>query len=433
MGPVTKNAPNDIATLLRLTKNAQQNGWYIILSASSGLGWRTLSDSAVNQRINDHMLKFDSSLEPVALKMFTEDEAKAYMHSHNIDVNKWKSDLLHTTNGNPLLLSFYQYTKGSADKFGRAHARVNRCLHNLSHDFIESMKSEVFVNTMSKCHQWLVYAVHGTRIPINEEVDYTSSYVALEHLTYLKERDDNTFVIEQSFPMFYEFLAKELVNRFRRGDTEICNTPIVQGLIFESKFLQNSELHDMHIKGLNKDGQKSFYFPLFPHARCQEDKPVRQLSIGQLYHLRSGHPAIDGVCIAMEQSGQNYLVLMQVSLSKYREHEAKADAILKNVAGKEKAAAAAAHHDDTVSIVEYYRKMTKLTEDDEIFAEDHVLFVYVSPEELGVPQKSTFPDIFFRRETRSGLHSNSHFYGFVEADTPVARLLITLEQNVRGL
>ena len=429
MGPVTKNEPSDIETLLNFTNKALRNGWYIILSASSGLGWRNVSDSAVNQRIERYMTKFVTSLEPVISKMFTQEEAEAYMRSHNIDINKWESDLLHTTNGNPLLLSYFKYAIGNDNKFGFGHVCVQQFLRYLSYNVIDAMKSKVFITTMSKCHKWLVFAVQETPIPIEEKLEYMSSYVALEHLTYLKEQRGSTFVIEQSFPMFYEYLTKELVTRFDRGDTDVRNSPLVQGLVFESKFLQNEELHDVHIKGLNINGHKCFYFPSFPHARLQEDKPVTELSNGQLYHLRKGHPAIDAVCVAEDQqSGHMYLVLMQVSLSKYGEHKTKASDISKQIVGKEKAAAA---HPD-VSIVEYYREMTKaIAQDDKMIAEDHVLFVYASPKELNVPLESTFPDVLSRRGTRSGSHSPPYFYGFVEAGTHVAQLLRTLEQNVK--
>lgn len=171
---------------------------------------------------------------------------------------------------------------------------------------------------------------------------------------------------------------------------------------------------------LKEDGSKDFYFPIFPQAQLQEDGAVMKLSKGQLYHLRQGHPAIDAVCVANDDSGDAYLVLMQVSLTKYGEHKARASAIFKHTVAKEKVVK------PNVSIVEYYLNMT------EGIALDHVLFLYASPKELNAPVESTFLEVLSRCETRSGPPPPAYFYGFVEEGTNVARTLQIVEGIVKA-
>ena len=200
----------------------------------------------------------------------------------------------------------------------------------------------------------------------------------------------------------------ELLSQFDHGIDTVRESPVVQGLAFESKFLQDSQLNDLHVKGINRDGIKDFYFPIFPHARLQENGAVTKLSKGQLYHLRHGHPAIDAVCVVKVNSGVEYLVLMQVSLSRYGEHKSKSQCHIQ---------AHSCQRKPNMSIVQYYPNMT------EGIAPDNVLFVYASPKELKAPVESTFLDVLLTCETRGSPPHPPYFYGFVEGDTNAARTL----------
>ena len=273
MGPVTKQVLKSIITLLTIADIAFQNQWFIILSVSSGLGWKNIQDSADQFMVTKYMWRFRTSLYPVKSKNFTTEEAVMYMNYHNIDSNKWESKLSDATNRNPLLLLYFKHTRGSKVRFDEGLLCLKGFLYDLAHDLVESMKTEVFTATMNDCHMWLVFAVQETPIPIAKREDYISSYIAMENLTYVCKEESDIFYTEQSFPMFYAHLMQELLSQFNSGVDAVLKSPIVQGLAFESRFLQ-SNLHDLHIRAINKDGCKNFYFPIFSEAQLQEDSAV---------------------------------------------------------------------------------------------------------------------------------------------------------------
>ena len=67
-----------------------------------------------------------------------------------------------------------------------------------------------------------------------------------------------------------------------------------------------------------------------------DSTPLRALKEGCLYRLRSQHPVIDYVAVVTDTvSKQHWLLLLQVSLSKYTDHTAKAGDLKRNVKGPE--------------------------------------------------------------------------------------------------
>lgn len=65
-------------------------------------------------------------------------------------------------------------------------------------------------------------------------------------------------------------------------------------------------------------------------AYSRQDNPLTKMSKGMLYHLRYHHPVIDAVAL-VEVNKQNWLFLIQLSLSPNSLHKSKASDLWKTV------------------------------------------------------------------------------------------------------
>ena len=132
------------------------------------------------------------------------------------------------------------------------------------------------------------------------------------------------FNIKLSFPPVYKFL----IERFRKVNCDSrTKHPITLGYEFEDICLEN-RLVELHIQASYVDGDVKYL--KFTGITClgkQEDNALTAISPGLLYHLRVQHPVINGVGLLEERAGENYLVLIQISLSKYLNHDSKANYI----------------------------------------------------------------------------------------------------------
>ena len=139
-------------------------------------------------------------------------------------------------------------------------------------------------------------------------------------------------------------------------DDMIKRCPSVRGLIFEHEFLTHTELRILTVSAINEEETKprTFSFCINP-AYCQMQDALSSLSPSCLHCLRPGHRAIDAVCLTAETgSGENYLLLIQVSLSNYANHKSKALDINSKVVSVENEVC---KNDDVKSIGEYYRTL----------------------------------------------------------------------------
>lgn len=108
-------------------------------------------------------------------------------------------------------------------------------------------------------------------------------------------------------------------------------SPTVQGLIFEEELLYR--LTTLHIDQKFRNGATAQLSFTVKEATHQLDKLLDSaMTPNSLYHLHTGHPVIDGVCLA--KNDVMYLLLIQVSLSSYINHShSKARNICDNLRG----------------------------------------------------------------------------------------------------
>ena len=111
------------------------------------------------------------------------------------------------------------------------------------------------------------------------------------------------------------------------------------------------------------------------HIPCRtgydEKTALSSLATRMLYHLRMQHPVIDAVGVFDTSDTSNcgrYLVMIQVSLSRYSVHESKATNIYNKLCRPESTAAKES------TIAEYYKNLAGVDD-------AHTVYVYVSPSE----------------------------------------------------
>ena len=170
-------------------------------------------------------------------------------------------------------------------------------VNQIINDLLSLMDQTVFSASLDRSLRYLLCAVPETPIPIAEMTRYNLSYLSIENLTSICDEDTTTFTLKINIPNLYPRLIDELKDRFSLNIKGICESPIVKGLVFESRFLQNHTLNPLTIA---TSGTTTYTFPALIPAPTQLCSTVDGLILNQLNHLRPGHPAIDGVCLAKD-------------------------------------------------------------------------------------------------------------------------------------
>ena len=396
---------------------ASSYGWYVVTAASSGAG-RQLGDS----HVSDIALYLKGHLKGVESQNFTEREAIKFIcllcaAKQGKEEDTWQNYLSKATNGNPLLLRFYKCAR--TDGYDKGYRLVQDQLLKIVDDLLTSMPRKLYLQFIENSFTWLTYAIEERHIPKSEEDNYSLSYVAREYLTCKEDKDGGYFTLRIVFPDFYETFVKQCSQLFKTSsnDDMIKRCPSVQGLIFEHEFLTHTGLRTLTVSAINEEeiNPRTFSFCINP-AYCQMQDALSSLSPSCLHYLRPGHRAIDAVCLTAEtESGENYLLLIQVSLSSYANHKRKALDIHAKVVSVENEVC---KDDDVKSIGEYYRTLPGVEVESK-----NVMFVYASPKEICLPTTEDFISELCQPRSRSGMTLPAYWYGFIAQQSHAADIL----------
>ena len=388
--------------------------WYVVISESSGSGWR------LGSKIRDSLGCLYPVTEKVVTKNFTEQEAMVYMKENEVDIAK--SETLHeVTAWNPLLLHEFDKTLNDPDAFNVGLSRVDRRMLDFISSLIQVLDSRVFFRAMIRCYTFLVYAANSIAIPTGDVDAYKTSYIAREQITYDYKNHGEVY-IGLYFPRVYKYLMEMLCDNLEdySSDEAIRAMPAFQGLLFEKRVCEN--LHQLNIHAINQEDQvKDWCFVIVDSISSKD--AVSALSVNILHHLRPGHPAIDAVCLVESSTTKSLcLLLIQISLSKYSQHSSKACDIRKPVTADEKL-----RNPSASSIVDYYKQLAP--------SSDNVIYVYVSPRQYYSSKQNlqtTFVDVL-PASTRSGsARSHNFWYALVDPNSPTTRTLETNQEIVSG-
>ena len=285
----------------------------------------------------------------------------------------------------------------------------------LTRTFISTLRDEVYGTAFNSCLTFLECARHNVNLKPSQVQQYKKkSYLKKEYLTVL-EGDKESPRIKLLFPPMYNTIVQQLKSKFADHDAKVCALPIVKGYLFENRFLQNRHLSYLSISAMNEAEVQPtrFTFTSLIPATEQQSGAIRCLTDNEICHLRPQHPAIDGVCVALDSNDVKYLLLLQVSLSEYRLHESKGIDIRKEVDKKFEGEVC----DTTKTIAEYYKGLAGVED-------NKVIYVYISPKEVSRPDINTFRQELGTHFTRSGTRPPQYFYGFcVDSKKVVERSL----------
>ena len=436
MGMITKSSAQEVHQFVVTIKRAHTSNWYVILVPSNGVGWQYNTKDADACLARQFMTTFECTFYSIVLKNLTSKEALFYIRMINAakegeEKLAWESNLSEATKGNPLLLRFYE---GAARKgLSNGNRHVNNQLRLIMDNLIITMKDELYTDTLENCQMWLLYAEQEHPISLSEMDGYSDSYVAHEYLTYIEKETETHFFLLPSFPKLYSTFAKKCMEYYSSPVHDLIKrSAVVQGLVFEREFLHHNNLHELSVTTVTcgNDETHKFTFSIFstPSSPCQCEGALQQLSFSCLYHLRPGHPAIDAVCLTSNTRNRadksNYLLLIQVSLSKYAFHKNKAIDIRETVVKPEKDIAA-------LSVAQFYLDLAKKGNHE--IEEDHVVYIYASPEELAKPGETDFVTERYGPNRRSGVPvCPKYHYGFVDHDCLAGTLMRQLKASMKA-
>lgn len=434
MGDLRVSGDKTILQFLQQIQVAIQKKWYIIVASSSGAGWQYRVSTPAGKQTKERILGLQAYFHVIESNNFSHQEILAYIRTisaakHGEEESLWDKTLCESTHGNPLLLSYYRGACGDENYITRGWQLVYDQLLNITENLIRVMNDDLYGDTLEDCHTWLIYAMQEYPIPQDKKRQYKTSYVALEYLTSIAKEDDKFFFLKLVFPMLYETFVKKCVSFSKKPSYHcLASSAIVQGLMFEQEFLHCDMLHELSVTTVSSGGIKKFTFnvSIMPD---QCETALIQLSASCLHHLRPGHRAIDAVCLTSVTEGsttEKYLLLVQVSLSCYVVHKSKALEIRDVVISPEKEHASVSN----LSIAEFYRDMAEKGGDE--VEEDHVVYIYASPEELKQPSEMDFVSELQERVLRSRkVAAPKYRYGFVDRNSFAGNLLLQLREGLK--
>ena len=417
LGSLRQFTSSQLEAALNFVKCAMSCGWYVVIAASSGAGWQLDRSS----RVFNFVLYLKGIFQYVETQNFTKREAIEFIRilgaaEQDKEEDAWQNYLSKATNGNPLLL--WCFRRARTIGYNKGYTLVQDQLLTIVENLLTSMSRELYQDFIEDSFTWLTYAIEERHIPKLEECDYSQSYVAHECLTCKEDKDGDYFTLRIVFPGFYETFVKKCSRLFKSSsDDMIKRCPSVQGLIFEHEFLTHTNLRTLTVSAINDQTTTPETFSFFINpAYCQMQKALISLTQSCLHYLRPGHRAIDAVCLTTEiESGENYLLLIQVSLSEYAKHKSKALDIHAKVVSVE------SENDENKqvkSIGEYYRTLPGVKVESK-----NVMFVYVSPKEIRLPTPEDFISELCQRTSRSGRTLPAYWYGFIAPQSPAANIV----------
>lgn len=138
---------------------------------------------------------------------------------------------------------------------------------------------------------------------------------------------------------------------------------------------------------------------------------MRKMTSGVLYYLREQHPVIDAVA-SVVKGDELWLLMIQVSLSQYRDHRSKAAHLFKEITYPEK-------NDENASLnwLQYYEKLDSPTK---------TMYIYVSPNEIESDENPH--DILGDRGIKS--QTKAMYFGVIMKDSKTQQEIKEIELSL---
>ena len=348
---------------------------------------------------------------------FSDEEANIYLslfadnfkHLRAERKNDAVEKLKELTNNNPLLLTacFLERSFASATATVECHVRKfsEEVWNNLQKANFRWVASELeFYLSM------LYSAANGIKISQMERSKYHTSWLDSEGITYVVREDCNHFVLALNFPLMLKYIRNMLQEKPYTEDLQF--NMIIKGYRFEHKVLKKLDDKEIAITYSKEgEGQTAATFKFGPLSSLQPGQPLRRMTSGVLYYLREQHPVIDAVAIVVKGE-EAWLLMIQVSLSQYRDHRSKAAHLFKEITYPEK-------NDENASLnwLQYYEKLVSPTK---------TMYIYVSPNEIESDENPH--DILGDRGIKS--QTKEMYFGVIMKDSKTQQELKEIELSL---
>ena len=174
---------------------------------------------------------------------------------------------------------------------------------------------------MTSCDKYIVYAANKIKLDDKCRIEYTDTWLH-EHRVMVMEKDFLRF----NFPMLPRLLITILFKILKSHvniDSIRTRSQSVNGFMFEAQFFENCK-KGLIVSSCSVDSGRNNNATTLSFAVSHITQPVgclAQMRKNELYELRVLHPVIDGVGLLTETTtGEDWLVFIQVSLSRYTRH-----------------------------------------------------------------------------------------------------------------
>jgi hypothetical protein len=391
-----------------------------VISLSSGCSNFTGSSGDFGRTLSS-MLR--GCAEKIHFVPFTDKEftimSKLYPRQYPLPIATYK----HLTQFNPLLL----VNIAGSDEL-HAVCEVEKQVKNLIADIIKSLSKEAFVYWIKKSIpesiNMLIYAANGMMISKSTSyLQYYGTWLHAENITYVCKESTDEFMLAINFPTCFNHLLQILYDRRAQADVSI-RSAIIDELYFErdicTTIKQLDVLYSQKDEAVaSQSDLKTIVFKFKSYVSNQvSNSPVKCLPEGVLYFLRSFHPVIDAVA-HVRVGNTPWLVLIQVSLSDYRNHESKINDLKKEITGCEKYRVS-----EEINWLDYYRNQVPEVGREGLMC----VYVYVSPKDFIEPDATT--NLVSYNLRRKEEHNDDAFFGLILKDSESATFITAAKEKV---
>lgn len=388
----------------------------IVVAHSSGVG-TFRSEEKPSRR----MMRLESE-QRIKLFPFTENEAKIYIKTFCSQLSSYMTGLKDLTNYNPYLLYLCSNKSCLEDATDSVTRHVRKHVDNVKTSLV-SNRYEWVQHNLSVSEEMLHYAVNQMAVKNTRKKMYNNSWIHAEGITYIaEEREGDKFVLRVNFPPIVVYLKEMLKLKCKTSNTSYNS--IICGFRFEDEIVKEAESKQL-VLTCKKNGecaQTESVAKTFTFQCCveMEFNPLTHMNENVLYHVRGKHPVIDVVGKLKDENGEQWLLLIQISLSAYANHKSKAVDLWKNITEPEKTHSS--DHDKTW--LHYYRSLTS--------GDVTCMYVYISPEEIAdVPDILAFSVGSQTRENNMMKEKSDLFLGLVMKNSQTDVWVTSVAAKVR--
>lgn len=337
----------------------------------------------------------------VEYKPFTEQEAEVFMDAYREELHTTMRELKPLTNYNPSLLAVCFHKD-----LLNATASVQKYVRDYSSEGLKRSLTVDWVAADGNFSMELLYFAANS-IELSQELkpQYIISWVASQGITYISHEDANHFVLALNFPLILSYLMEMLATRSATNNTTYND--LIRGYRFEHALLDS--LNELVLVYNNQEDmiRRTANFKFTARVQCRSGQALTRMEEGILYHLRAKHPVIDAAARVNDGNGKKWLLLLQVSLSPYKEHMSKAADLKNHVTGPER------DYQDCTWL-EYYCRISQSVPPAGQEEARSCMYVYISPKEYAseTNPSDTLGDVGIRSRTKE------LFLGLVLDGTP---------------